>query len=130
MARTVAPPFLILNGGLQHHARLGIVESLEMEIGNNIQELTSNRAAFPQHENGDDEMSATDLGMLLRRVSEGSTREVDNLIDELQRLRKKLLTDRDRIQSDITRHSETSQGVIQLISIISDNVKQLPNRTS
>ena len=107
------------------------VEILEQEIGSNIHELTRKREAFRQLENGDGEMSATtDLGMLLRRVSEGSTREVDNLIDELQRLRKKLLTDRDRIQNEITRHPEMSQGVIQLTSIISDNVKKLPDLTS
>ena len=42
---------------------------------------------------------------------------------------KKLATDRDRIQSEIAKHSELSQGVMQLTSIISDNVKKLPNPT-
>jgi hypothetical protein len=41
---------------------------------------------------------------------ERSTREVETLIDELQRLGKKLDTDSDRIQSEIARHSELSQG--------------------
>jgi hypothetical protein len=71
-------------------------------------------------------MSATDLGILLRRVSEGSTREIDGLINELHGLRKKLETDGNRIQSDIVRYAELSQGVMQLTAIISDNVKQLP----
>ena len=70
-------------------------------------------------------MSGKDLGTLLGRVTERSTREVDSLIEELQELRKKLVTDRDRIQSEIARHSELSQGVTQLTSIISDNVKKL-----
>ena len=74
-------------------------------------------------------MSGKDLGTLLGRVTERSTREVDNLIDELQELRKKV-TDRDRIQGEIARHSELSRGVMQLTSIISDNVKKLPNPTS
>jgi hypothetical protein len=65
----------------------------------------------------------------LGRVTERSTREVDNLIDELQGLRKKLVTDRGRIQSEIARHSELSQCVMQLTSIISDNMKKLPNPT-
>jgi len=42
---------------------------------------------------------------------------------------KKLVTDLDRIQSEIAKHSELSQGVMQLTSIISDNVKKLPNPT-
>jgi hypothetical protein len=103
-----------------------IVELLEKEIGTNIHELTHKSAAFRQPENGDGEMSATDLGTLLRRVSEGSTREIDGLINELHGLRKKLETDGNRIQSDIVRYAELSQGVMQLTAIISDNVKQLP----
>jgi hypothetical protein len=107
-----------------------IVETLEKEIGSNIHELTRKREVFRQLENGDGEMSTTDLGMLLRRVSEGSTREVDNLIDELQGLRKKLVTDRDRIQSDIARHVEMGRGVMQLTTIISDSVKKIPGAPS
>jgi hypothetical protein len=107
-----------------------IVEPLEKEIGSNIHELTRKREVFRQLENGDGEMSTTDLGMLLRRVSEGSTREVDNLIDELQGLRKKLVTDRDRIQSDIARHVEMGRGVMQLTTIISDSVKKIPGAPS
>src|ERR1700751_3442927 len=79
--------------------------------------------------NADDEMSGKNLGTLLGRVTERSTREVETLIDELQGLRKKLEADRVRIQSEIERHSELSQGVMQLTSIISDNVKKLPNPT-
>jgi len=71
-------------------------------------------------------MSPDDLGALLSRVSEGSTREIENLIDELHGLRKKLETEGSRIQSDIARYAELSQGVMQLTIIISDNVKKLP----
>jgi hypothetical protein len=105
----------------------GMAESLEMEIGRNIHELTHKSVAFPQPaENGDGEKSAADLGMLLRRVSEGSMRDIEGLIDELHGLRKKLETDGNRILSDIARHSELSQGVMQLTAIITDNVKRLP----
>jgi hypothetical protein len=96
-----------------------------MEIGQNIQELTCADAAFRQPENGNDEMSANTLGTLLRRATNLSMREVENLIDELQALRKKLETDGDRIQSDFIRYTELSQGVLQLTAIISDNVKKL-----
>jgi hypothetical protein len=104
-----------------------IVESLEMEIGADIHELARKRAAVRQAENGDGETSATDLGMLLRRVSEGSTREIESLIEELHGLRKKLETDGNRIQSDIVRYAELSQGVMRLTAIISDNVQRLPD---
>ena len=106
-----------------------IDESLEVGIGKAIHALKPSGAAFHHLANANDEMSGKDLGTLLGRVTERSTREVDNLIDELQELRKKV-TDRDRIQGEIARHSELSRGVMQLTSIISDNVKKLPNPTS
>jgi hypothetical protein len=71
-------------------------------------------------------MSGDNLGTLLRRVSEASNREIETLIDELHGLRKKLEIHGDRIQSDIARYAELSQGVMQLTTIISDNVKKLP----
>jgi hypothetical protein len=52
--------------------------------------------------------------------------EIDNLISELQTLRRKLQTDGDRIQRDIAKFAELSQQVMQLTTIISDSVKKLP----
>jgi hypothetical protein len=101
-------------------------KSSEMEVGENIHPPAN--AAF-QVGNSDDEISADDLGdlgTLLRRVSESSIREIESLIDELGRLRKKLQTDGDRIQRDISAYAELSQRVMQLTSIISDSVKKLP----
>jgi hypothetical protein len=72
-------------------------------------------------------MSANNLGTLLRQVTEVSTREIENLINELHGLRKKLETDGDRIHSDLAGYAELSQGVMQLTTIISDNVKKLPS---
>ena len=79
-----------------------IDESLEAGIGKAIHALKPSGAAFHHLENADDEVPSKNLGSLLGRVTERSTREVDNLIDELQ--------DRDRIQGEIARHSELSRG--------------------
>ena len=103
-----------------------IDESLEAEIAKNIHGLKCAGAALPHPANAEHEMSVDNLGILLRKVTKLSTHEVDNLIDQLHGLRKKLETDRDRIQSEIARHSELSQAAMQLTSIISDNVKKLP----
>jgi hypothetical protein len=85
------------------------------------------RAAFRQTKGGDGELSGENLGDLLRRVSKTSISEVDNLIGELQTLRRKLQTDGDRIQRDIAKYAELSQQVMQLTMIISDSVKKLPH---
>jgi hypothetical protein len=61
------------------------------------------------------------------RMTKLSTSEVDGLIDELHRLSKNLEADGDLIERAIARHSEHSQGVMQLTTIIADNVKRLPS---
>jgi hypothetical protein len=107
------------NGSMEIH------ETLEKDIEGNIRTLTRSSGAFHRPENGNGEMSGDSLGGLLRRVSEASTREVESLIDELHGLRKKLEIDAERIESDIAKYAELSQGVMQLAAIISDNVKNL-----
>jgi hypothetical protein len=104
-------------------------QSLEKDIGASIHALTRSSGAYRRPENGNGEMSGDNLATLLRRVSEASTREVEGLIDELHGLRKKLESDGERIQSDIAKYAELSQGVMQLTTIISDNVKKLPPGT-
>ena len=103
-----------------------IDQSLGKDIGASIHALTTTSESFHRPENRNGEMSGDNLGALLRRVSEASTREIENLIDELHGLRKKLESHGERIQSDIARYAELSRGVMQLTTIISDNVKRLP----
>jgi hypothetical protein len=105
-----------------------IDESLEAEIGENIHELKRTDPALPL-ENATGEKSADDLGMMVRQVTERSTRELENLIDELHSLRAQLETDGDLIERAIARHSELSQGAMQLTTMIADNVKRLPHPT-
>ncbi len=76
-----------------------IDESSEAEVLN-IRELMRDGATFRQAESSDGETSAN-LRILLDRVSETSAREVDNLIDELQRVREKLRDDGSRIHRGI-----------------------------
>ena len=98
--------------------------SSEPEVGGQIHGAAP---AYRQTKSGDSELSSENLGNLLRRVSKTSISEVDNLIGELQTLRRKLQTDGDRIQRDIAKYAELSQQVMQLTTIISDSVKKLPH---
>ena len=104
-----------------------IDKSLEMDIEKNVHELGRAGVTFLQPDDSDDEMVANNLATLLRRVSEVSTREIENLIGELRVLREKLETDYDRLQSDFADYAELSQGVLQLTAIISDSVNSLPS---
>jgi methyl-accepting chemotaxis protein len=103
-----------------------INQSSEMDVGENMHELTCASDTFRQVENRNAEMSASALGTLLRRVHEASTHEIENLIDDLQQLHKKLQNDGSRIQHDIEEYTELSQHVMQLTTIIADSVKKLP----
>ena len=77
-------------------------------------------------ENNDGEKSAGNLSDLLGQVSKNSKGEMDSLIGELQRLRRKLQTDGDRIQREIEEYNALSQQVMQLTKIISEGVQKLP----
>jgi len=106
-----------------------IDKSLEVEIGRSLHEL-KRTAAASHPASAEHEMTADNLGTLFRRMTKLSISEVEGLIDELQTLRKKLETDGNLIERAIAQHSEHSQGVMQLETIIADNVKKLPNPTS
>ena len=106
-----------------------IDQSLEVEIRRSLHQ-SKHKAAVSYPASAEHEMTAENLGTLFRQMTKLSISEVDSLIDELQRLRKKLKTDGDVIERAIAQHSEHSQGVMQLTTIIADNVKRLPSPTS
>ena len=107
-----------------------IEKSSEVEAGGNIREARGSSAVFRPGEASDVETSSDNLAGLLRGVSEASTREIENLVGDLQALRKKLHTDGNRIQRDITEYAELTQQVMQLTKIISESVKKLPTAPS
>jgi len=104
-----------------------IDKSAETEVEGNIRELTRGGAALRQPDGNDGEMTANNLGGLLRRVSGSSTRQIDNLIGDLRTLREKLQTDGDRVQRDIVEYAALSQSVMQLTKIVAESVKNLPD---
>ena len=75
---------------------------------------------------GDGQASADNLGTLVRRVSESSSQQIENLVGELQSLRKKLHSDGNRIQSEIGEYAVLNQQVMQLTAIISESMGKLP----
>jgi hypothetical protein len=76
-------------------------------------------------ESDDDQMPAENLGDLLDQVSKNSTGGIDGLIGELERLRRKLQTDGERIKRDIEEYRTLSQLVMQLTKGISENVEKV-----
>lgn len=106
-----------------------IDKSTETEVEGNIRELTRGGAALRQSDGNDGEMTANNLGNLLRRVSGSSTRQIDNLIGELRTLREKLQSDGDRVQREIVEYAALSQSVMQLTKIVAESVKNLPDES-
>jgi hypothetical protein len=92
-----------------------INETLETEVERSLHELK--RPAVPHPASAELEMTADDLGTLFSRMTKLSMSEVESLVDELQSLRKKLETDGDLIERAIARHSEHSQGLMQLTTV-------------
>jgi flagellar biosynthesis chaperone FliJ len=78
-------------------------------------------------ERGGVKTSPEKLAALLRRLSDAPIREIESLINQLQKLRTQLQNAGNRIQRDIAEYTELSQQTMQLTSIISDSVKKLPD---
>ena len=105
-----------------------IDKSLEVEIAKSLHQ-SKRTAVVPHPASAEHAATADKLGKLFRQMTKSSIGEVDSLIDQLHSLRKKLETDGDLIERAIARHSEHSHGVMQLTTIIADNVKRLPTPT-
>jgi vacuolar-type H+-ATPase subunit I/STV1 len=105
-----------------------ISQSSEIDVGGNIHELLVTRPsdAIRQADIAGDEIAVNSVVPFLRRVSEASRREIKDLIDALQTLDEKLQTDGDRIQRDVEEYAELSKHVMQLTTIVSDSVRELP----
>ena len=103
-----------------------IRKSTEPSVGGNISELAPAIDASRLAEMGDGQASADNLGTLVRRVSESSSQQIENLVGELQSLRKKLHSDGNRIQSEIEEYAVLNQQVMQLTAIISESMGKLP----
>jgi hypothetical protein len=109
-------------------------KTAEAEVEGNIRELVRRDSLSLRNQpETDGEMIANNVGSLVRRVSGTSTREIDNLIRELQTLRERLASDGTRVQREIVEYAALSQSVMQLTKIISDSlthVKKLPDAPS
>ena len=103
-----------------------IPKSTELSAGANNHELKPAIDASSQADISDGQASADNLGILVRRVSESSTEQIENLVGELQTLRKKLRTDGNRIQSEIEEYAVLNQQVMQLTRIIFESMSRLP----
>jgi hypothetical protein len=104
-----------------------ISNATEVEVEGDIRELVRDNAAFREAENSESEMATSSLNTRLGRMSGNSIHEIDNLIGELQILRKKLQADGNRIRRDIEEYAALSNSVMQLTRIISDSMKKLPD---
>jgi hypothetical protein len=67
---------------------------------------------------------------LMERVTLDSTLEIDRLIDDLNKLRRRLEDEGNRVQRDVADHSAFSQSVIQLTQIVSDSMAHVKGDSS
>jgi hypothetical protein len=73
----------------------------------------------PLHETEDEVSDFSDEAF---QISGRSIQEIDHLIEGLRGVRQKLTIDRDHLQSEMVRHAEFSETVLQLTKIVSDSM--------
>jgi hypothetical protein len=62
------------------------------------------------------------VGTLMRRVSDSSLQDIDDLIAKLQRRREQLLAESERVQREIIEYAKLSQTTMQSTKIISESL--------
>jgi hypothetical protein len=102
----------------------------EAEIEGKTRELARRDSPNPRRVGVESEVAVSTLSGLLRRVSAHSTREIDNLISELQTLRDRLNADRRRVEREVVEYATLTQSAIQLTKIIADGMTHLPDAAS
>jgi hypothetical protein len=106
----------------RNHAELDKFADVTAEIGDYLRQQ--------QHSGADGQRVAKDdLASLLQRVAGASTREIDNLIAELQTLREKLQSDGARLQRETVEYASLSQSTLQSTKVISECLRnRFPKR--
>jgi hypothetical protein len=94
---------------------VGVFSKLEGEI----RELVTAAPRSPQ--GNDNELAASNVSLLLRRVSVTSVQEIENLIAELQILRGKLENEAARVQREIVGYAVLIQNAKQSMRTISES---------
>jgi hypothetical protein len=95
------------------------------ELEGSIRELVRRESSTIRQAGDHSEQAVRELASLVQRISGGSTREVDHLINGLTNLRQKLDDEAMRIRGDIMDFASLSQSVMQLTKIVSDGVTQI-----
>jgi hypothetical protein len=70
------------------------------------------------------EMAADSINSLIQRVAGQSIGEIDNVIEELTRLRDLLRTEGERVQREISGYAALSQAAMTSMKIIADSLAQ------
>jgi hypothetical protein len=98
----------------------------DKSAGSNIRDLPpqQNGAFGRPNDKGEQAFS------LIGRVTLESTCEIDRLIDDLNKLRRRLEDEGNRVQRDVADHSAFSQSVIQLTKIVSDSMAHVKRDSS
>lgn len=87
------------------------------------------RREFPspdrQSNKPDAAASAESLNGLIQRVTGASTEQIDQVIIELQGLRKMLCGEGDRLNGEIARYASVNQAAMAAMTVIGNSLKQL-----
>jgi len=102
---------------------MSTIKTRDLARGDKLADFEGNIRDLPRRPSArrpDDASEQT--ATLIRRFALESTREIDRLIDDLQKLRQKLELEGNRVERDIADYVSLSQSVVQLTQIVSDSM--------
>ena len=98
----------------------------DKSAASNIKDLPPQQQSVFGRPNDTGEQASSFIG----GVALESTRQIDQLIDDLNKLRQRLEDEGNRLQRDFADHSSFSKSVIQLTQIVSDGMAHVKSSSS
>jgi hypothetical protein len=100
--------------------KAGELEKVVADVEGEIGDLVSRDVAEPRRQPANDgETVASDLGLLLQRVSANSVQEIDWIINDLKMLRERLQREGERMADEIVAYASLSHAAMQSTKTIS-----------
>jgi len=111
--------------GTEPQAETQIAE-MEGDIGEFVRKDVSSLRRLPE---SGSEMFVSNLNSIVQRVAGSSVTEIDNLIEQLERLREHLHNEGQRVQREVMAYAQMSHAAMRSTQIIAESMSHFKQST-
>jgi hypothetical protein len=114
----------------QPHSSEPQVDTQTAEMEGDIREFVrKDIASLRRPPESGSEMFVNNLNSIIQRVAGSSVQEIDNLIDQLERLREHLQNEGQRVQREVMAYAQMSHAAMRSTQIIAESMSHFKQST-